>query len=236
VAAPWPETGRTRSNGFLIPVLAVAAILALGAGTVVALYLTGVIGNRDSGTVAATDPKPVTNGNANSTAPADNRPADPAPGTNVNTGSEVNTGPAPAPPPAAPDPSAAKADVMSAMDSWAASLRARSLDANLSMYADRLDTYYGSQNVSSASVRANRQQIFSRYYDSMDVQLSDVSVDLSPDGSRADVSYDNTYSWRGGSRTLSGKSHNRIVMERIGGRWLITSEIHISQYYENHSG
>lgn len=222
-AAPAPPQPR-RSNNALLPIVIVVGILALGAVTLATLLMTGVIGNQNSGgaggrqTNDAPDGKIGGSGNA-STAET---PTPDVPNTNTTKPPDDST--------------AVRGQVMSAINAWADSIRRRDLNDNLSHYADLLDVYYGSSNVSSGTVRSNRALIFNRYYDSTDVQISDESVEVSPDGNHAEVTYDNTYNWRGGSKSLSGKSRNKIVMDRRDGRWLITSEIHVSQYYENRGG
>ena len=130
-------------------------------------------------------------------------------------------------------PTQARAEVTSIMNQWAGSLSRRSINDNLSLYADRLDTFYGLRGVSKGQVRSNRQQIFNKYYSSTDVQLSNIRIDLDPSATNANVYYDNTYTWQGGMRYLSGKSRNQIILSRINGRWLIVGEVHLQQYYEN---
>lgn len=223
-----PATSGTppaRRRGVLLPVLIGVGVVVLGGGTVLALILTGMIGYWNSGTNTNTQPGSGRNGNV---AGNGNEQSTPTP-----TPTSEDT---PTPTPTPPDDSAAvRGQVMSTLNAWADSIRRRSLADNMSLYADQLDVYYGSANVSSASVRSNRAQIFSRFYDSTDVQLSNVDIVVSPDGNHAEVTYDNTYDWRGGARTLSGKSHNKMILDRRGS-WLITSEIHLSQYYENRGG
>lgn len=219
-----PPTARKKSA--LIPILAVLGILALGTGTVLALFLTGVIGNQNSGNAGGSQPNRAPEGRVGGPG---NNPGTPTPD---NTNSDT-----PTPTPTPVDPTAdARTEIMAIMNAWADSLRRRSIADNVSLYASKLDVFYGSQNVSSSVVQSNRQQIFSRYFDSTDVKLSEVNVVVAADGNKAEVTYDNTYNWRGGSKTLSGKSHNKMVLSKINGRWLITSEIHLSQYYENRGG
>jgi hypothetical protein len=108
--------------------------------------------------------------------------------------------------------------------------------ANLSLYADHLDAYYQRGSVSREQVRSDRQAIFSKFYSSTDVQLSNISVELDPSGTEARVAYDNSYNWRGGSRYLTGKSHNAMTLSKRGSRWLIISEEHLGNYGPDRSG
>lgn len=131
-----------------------------------------------------------------------------------------------------PNTTAARSEVMAVMNSWAESLRRQDLSANLRLYADHLDAYYQLGSASREQVRANRQAIFNRYYSSTDVRLSNISIEIDSAGTRATVSYDNAYDWKGGSKYLTGKSHNQMTLTRSGSQWLITSEKHLQTYYE----
>lgn len=97
------------------------------------------------------------------------------------------------------------------------------------LYADRLDSFYGG-GASREEVRAKRRKNFTDYYTSTDVQLSGISIDIDASGSKATVLYDNTYNWRGGSKSTAGKSQNQMIMAKRGSQWLITSETHIRYY------
>ena len=132
-----------------------------------------------------------------------------------------------------PNTAAARSEVLAVMNSWAESLRRQDLGGNLRLYADHLDAYYQLGSASREQVRANRQAIFARYYSSTGVQLSNISIALDSSGTKATVSYDNTYDWRGGAKSLVGKSHNEMILSKVGTQWLITSEKHLQTYYEN---
>ena len=135
-----------------------------------------------------------------------------------------------------PDTASARSEVTTLMNSWAESLSKQDLNSNMRFYADRLDSYYQLGSVSREQVRANRQAIFSRYSSSTNVQLSNVSIVVDPSGTKATVTYDNAYNWRGGPKYLTGKSHNMMVLSKFGSQWLITSERHLETYYEDSGG
>jgi serine/threonine protein kinase len=222
----WPVVSPAKSSKVPLPLLAVVAVLLLALGAVAVLVIYQVMGN---GTKSdnSTNSRPAT-GSGN-TAPT------PANAGSVSNQATPTRNSSPTPPPTVPvvNPSVARSEVMSAMNVWADSLRRRSVGDNLSLYADRLDIFYGRRNVDKGAVARNRQEIFSKYYSSTDVQLSNVSVDLDATGTSAKVFYDNTYNWMGGAHSMSGKSHNEMIMSRVNGRWLIVSEIHLQQYYES---
>lgn len=135
-----------------------------------------------------------------------------------------------------PNTASATSEVTAVMNAWEESLRRQDLDGNMRLYADRLDAYYQRGGVSRDQVRASRQAIFDRYYSSTNVQLSNIRVEVDSSGTRATVTYDNSYNWRGGSKYLVGKSHNSMELMKTGTRWLITGERHINTYFEDSGG
>jgi serine/threonine protein kinase len=223
--APWTPAVPSKTRNMVVPLIIVASIALLALVALVAVLVSGRLGNQSA------------NGNTN----VNSNPQSANPPVNSSTpeirpfAEKPERTPAriePTPIMPVVNPSVARSEVTSAMNVWADSLRRRSVSDNLSLYADRLEVFYGMRNVDKSSVRSNRQTIFNKYYSSTDVQLSNMRVEVDASGSRANVFYDNEYSWQGGARSLSGKSHNQIIMSRINGRWLITSEIHLQQYYE----
>jgi ketosteroid isomerase-like protein len=201
------------------PLAIVAVMLLLALAVVIALLLTGAFSHNNPDERAYTNSN-APNSVATPTAPATRSTPSPKP---TNTPANTNATPA-----LATNRGQAEEQVQDAMRLWAKSIRERNLSDNLSLYADQLESFYGSRNVVKGSVRSNRQQIFDRYYSSTDVRLSNVRVEVDSNGARAKVLYDNTYSWQG-DRPLAGKSHNEIIMSRINGRWLIVSEIDLGQ-------
>lgn len=128
---------------------------------------------------------------------------------------------------------AARGEVMSVMNQWANTLTNRNLSDHLKLYADNLANYYGKQNVGKEVVRGSRQSYFGKYNTNASVQVSNISVTFDSSGTTATVTFDNTYDWRGDKKYLNGKSRNEIVVSMINGAWLITSESHLSSYFEN---
>ena len=168
---------------------------------------------------------------ANSSTPSDNtsRPA------NLTTTQTpivaVNPKVTPAPPPSS-EPSA-KSQVLDVMAAWTESIKKQDLDGTLSLYADKLDHYYGRPQADKSKVRATLQGIFSRNNISTNVKLSDISVEMDPSGTKATATYINDYDWKGNKEFVVGKSKNKMVLSKTGTRWLITSEEVVEQYPEN---
>ncbi|HEX8495125.1 MAG TPA: nuclear transport factor 2 family protein [Pyrinomonadaceae bacterium] len=210
----------------IIPILIVGLVL-LASAVVVALVVTRDRSDDDSGASRKASDYPTSN--STPPQPTPSIAASPTPSATVTPSAT----PVPTVTPTPNDSYSARAEVMSALNAWTASLNRQDLDANMRLYADNLDNFYGRGNLSKASVRMKRRANFEMYYSSINVQLSNVNVSLDSSGTVATILYDNTYNWQGGTKSLRGKSHNKMVMSKIGGRWLITSEQHLQTYYEN---
>jgi len=134
-------------------------------------------------------------------------------------------------PPAA-DVAEVSKDVGDALKGWVESTRERDLQAHMSYYADRLETFYKKQNVPAAQVRADRQQAFVRY-DDIDVKISNVDVVPDPTGTRATVAFDKTWEFDSPDKNTKGSVRQQLTFVRAGGRWLINGERDLQVYYSN---
>ncbi|HEX8144129.1 MAG TPA: protein kinase [Pyrinomonadaceae bacterium] len=229
-AQPPAQVTASPSMARVVMLTTVTTLLVLGLGAAVAWLLFS------DGTETETSREAGTAINRNQATPANSATPISA-GNRTNVNREVVSVPTPSPTiaPTAPvaDTSTARTAVLSVMSRWADSLRRRDLYDNVSLYADRLSTYYQLYGISKDKVRANRQSWFAKYYSSADVRVSDLDVTFDSSVTTATVSYTNTYDWRGGTRYLTGRSRNEIVMSKMGGSWLITSEKHVSTVYES---
>jgi serine/threonine protein kinase len=220
--------GNQRSSSRIVMLTVIATVLLLGIGGGSAWILFGNKSD-DSDKRAKTNVNKEDPTRSNANRQNDNYSAST---TTVTTSTPVST-PSPAMTPSSTNIAAARSEVMAVMNQWVSSLNSRDLYGNLRLYADHLDTFYQLFGVDKDKVSASRRAAFTRFSSSVNVELSDVRIDFDSSGTTATVDYDNTYDWRGGTRYLTGKSHNEIIMSKINGEWLITSEKHISTYYEN---
>ena len=118
---------------------------------------------------------------------------------------------------------------MDTLNRWVAAIKARDLDAHMSYYADTLDTYYKSTNVSASQVREERMRAYERYSE-LNVQLSNINIMPGPSGTRATAIFDKTWTFSG-ERYSSGSVQQQIWLEKRDGRWLITGEKDLQVYY-----
>jgi ketosteroid isomerase-like protein len=235
--APAPAPRNTTS---VVAVTAVATILVLAVGGLGAwLLLRDKGGNGNSGNSTPTETARVSN--TSNIATANNAPG--------STGSNTNTLPGtvstpvssstpyatpsatPQPTTAAADTSSARREVMDALNGWTETMKQGDLDRHMAYYADMLHTYYMQSNYSASRVRANVAKAFSKY-DTFDVKLTNMQIEVDPSGTSAVATFDKTFTFSGAG-TYSGSGLNRFWLEKIGGRWLITGEKDLKTYYVN---
>jgi hypothetical protein len=120
---------------------------------------------------------------------------------------------------------------MEALSGWTETMKQGNLDRHMAYYADMLHTYYLQSNYSASRVRANVAKAFSKY-DTFDVKLSNMQIEVDPSGTSAVATFDKTFTFSG-TTTYSGSGLNRFWLEKIGGRWLITGEKDLKTYYVN---
>lgn len=158
-------------------------------------------------------------------------------GVNQNTQPNANRStpkptPTPAPTILPAEAAAVRDQVAKTLQGWADSTNERDIDAHMSYYADTLETYYLTQNVSSARVRADRERAFSTYSD-IDVELTNIHVTPDPTNlARATATFDKTWTFEGDEKTSNGSVQQKIWFQKTNGRWLITGEKDLQVYYK----
>ena len=140
--------------------------------------------------------------------------------------------PTPTPTPTPRDPTGARGEVASALEGWRRTMSVPSVDAHMVYYADTLHTYYNAKNVGVSMVRNNVTRAFSTY-DSRDVRISNLQIEVDSSGERAVATFDKTFEFRNNQNTYAASGLNRFWFEKIGGRWLITGEKDLKIYYVN---
>jgi ketosteroid isomerase-like protein len=236
--APVPVPRNTTS---VVAVTAVATILVLAVGGLGAwLLLRDKSGNGNNGTSTGAETARTSNtsnvvasNNNASTQTSSNTST--LPGT-VSTPTPVTTpyptpSATPQPTTATADTSSARREVMDALNGWTETMRQGDLDRHMAYYAETLHTYYMQSNYSASRVRANVAKAFSKY-NTFDVKLTNMQIEVDPSGTSATATFDKTFTFSGAS-TYSGSGLNRFWLEKIGGRWLITGEKDLKTYYVN---
>src|SRR5947209_12525261 len=228
VAARLAPKGRTTSS--VVAITVVATILLLGLGGLGAWL---ILKDRN-GSVSVGNPNiPTSNSYPGSNGSNTNKPpviVSTPNATPTQTATPYAT-PSATPTPTNADTSAARREVMNALNGWVETMRAGNLDAHMAYYAGTLHTYYLQSNVSSIRVRAYIAPAFAKYT-SFDVRLTNVQIDVDPSGDKATATFDKTFTFSGDS-TYSGSGLNRFWFEKFGSRWLITGEKDLKTYYIN---
>ncbi|HYJ45531.1 MAG TPA: nuclear transport factor 2 family protein [Pyrinomonadaceae bacterium] len=229
--APVPAV-RGRSTTSVVAVTVVATLLLLGVGGLGAWL---VLKDKNSSAGASESPRAANNStntspNGANASKSNGNTTTVAAATPMQTPALTPTPSAtPSPTPPVADTAAARKEVMQALNGWRQTMG--DLDAHMAYYAETLHTYYLQSNVSAGRVRAYIAPAFSKY-DTFDVNLSNVQIEVDPSGTRAVATFDKTFTFSGDS-TYSGSGLNRFWLEKINGRWLITGEKDLKTYYVN---
>lgn len=209
-AAP-PVSGSRR--GILV---AVVCALMLGVG---ALGAWAIFREAEPGTVSSS-----------SSNESRARPAPSAEKSGASGQSASSTG-QPSPAAQAVDASALKREVTETLARWAQTIRDRNIEAHISYYTDPLEVYYAQTNVPAGRVRADRVRAFSSYT-TLDIKLTNMSIEIDEAGKRAVATFDKTFDFRG-EKNYSGSGLNRFTLVKTGGNWRITGEKDLKTYYVN---
>lgn len=208
---PMPTaTQPARSRFLIVAILFMTfAFLALAAVGVWILYTGGSPYSRTNPMLA--------NANTNKTASTSSKPkTDNANNANVVTPTPANANANVA------DPKA-KADVEARIDAWRDSLEAVDLDDFMSHYAESVD-YYNGRGTTRAAVRDDKARAFSKF-DSMEMTISNLKITVGPGNGRAVAEFDKEWTFTNvDGDSNSGKVTQQMVLEKIGGKWLITLE------------
>ena len=166
----------------------------------------------------------ITNINANQNANLAN--------TNLNANvANVNALPSPHPVLKPEQAVKVKKEVNDALDGWKTATTDRDLDAHMSFYGENVD-YYNGGIVNVNKVRSDRQKAFEAY-NNIEVELSNVNVTPDPTGDKATVVLDKSWHFENDEKISDGKVQQRLLMEKLNGRWYITGEKDLKVYYKN---
>jgi hypothetical protein len=225
-APPPPAQPKTQSNGLVIGLTVTVAILLLVLGSVGAWML---LRNDKSDGKKGT----LTGENRNDTASSSSANSSGRANSNANTAQAATPTPAPSPTATLPpvELAAIRDEVTATLNGWAAASMAHDIEKHMSYYADTLDAYYTSTNVSASRVRADRERAYETY-STIDIRLSNIKVAADAKGEHATATFDKTWNFEG-SKYSSGSVQQRIWLVKTGGRWLITGEKDLQVYYVN---
>lgn len=215
----------------LLPLLAGLAVGALLAGLVLFVWIgrRGGVEADEGGARARADSASNVGKSLTATQPSSSP-------TRAGDGASQQPTAAAAPTPAVEEesynPAAVERGVRSCLNGWVAATRAHDLNAHMSFYAPALNFYYRLSNVGVERVRADRARAFDRFT-KLEAQLSNVVVTPDPAGRLATAVFDKSWNFEGDEHSTSGSVRQKLELENIGGRWLITGEKDLQIYYVN---
>jgi hypothetical protein len=241
----WQESQVTRVSNVpdqpnnsktVIAVLATALVMFLLFGIVgIGTYLyinsggTEVVTNRvGSNTNEQANADSIAGSQINSKTPADLNSKTPTPETSPIPDKTKEPTPTPE---QVTDPGEIKKEVANRIYTWKSAAEAINLNSYMTNYAERID-YYRKNGASKSFVRSDKQKAFSKY-DSIKVQISNISVKPGSDGQTAIAVIDKAWDFSGPVNNSSGKVRQQLKFKKSGDRWLITSEKDLKVYYVN---
>ena len=124
-----------------------------------------------------------------------------------------------------------KKELNDTLDGWKNATDDRDLEAHMSFYGENVD-YYNGGIVNSSKVRADRQKAFDAY-NNIEVELSNINITPDSTGDKAIVVLDKAWHFENDEKTSDGKVQQRLMMEKLSGRWYITGEKDLKVYYKN---
>jgi ketosteroid isomerase-like protein len=220
----------------LVLLTAFATLLLLGAGVAASwFYLKNDRADASKNTAVNINAKtPESNVKSNSNGKSSTAPVDLPKNENVaSISNSTNAAPAvnltPVPNVDREQIGQIKEEVAERVDAWRSLTESRDLNDYMNYYADKVD-YYNKRGASAASVRADKQRAFGDF-DSIEMNISNLSVTPDATGERATAVFDKEWVFDGAEKSSSGKVKSELQMRKINGEWKITSERDLKVYY-----
>lgn len=211
---PGAAPGPARPKFLIVAIVFMAfAFLALAGVGIWILIVGGSPYSRTNPMLAnANTERPATAPTSSKTTAANN--ANTAVPVNANVNSNANANVA--------DPKI-KAEVEDRINDWRDSLEAVDLEDFMSHYANSVD-YYNGRGTTRDAVRDDKARAFAKF-DSMEMTISNMKVTVSPGNNRAVAEFDKEWTFTNeAGDSNAGKVTQQMVLEKIGGKWLITLE------------
>ncbi len=143
-------------------------------------------------------------------------PQPPVSNTQIGKADAMNTNSVtPSPKPSPED------EVRRALDGWVHTLVDHDLEKHLSHYAERLDSYRGKANASSAEVRKYNEYLFAKY---TEFRLTIRNLRVVQSGSDFVTTYESVYDFLGSKRHSGIDRKTEMRWRNINGNWKIVSE------------
>lgn len=156
---------------------------------------------------------------------------------NANANANVNANLAtPSPTPTAKptiNPEQAKTisnDVKDVVDNWKNTSENLDIAGNISNYAGTVD-YYNGGKVNISKVREDREKAYSDF-DSIEINIDNLRVLPDATGEKATAIFDKEWKFEGAEKRSEGRVQQQLILEKVNGKWLISSEKDVRVYYK----
>jgi len=223
------QTGPPRKSKTLPIVLLTAfvTLLLLGAGGIGAwLYLRNQRNNQNEIAKNSAANSQIANTNSNLKANAKNSPSPTATPKNQDNS---NANAVETPTPVAVNVAQVKKEVSGRINSWIDLTESRNINEYMNLYAGTVD-YYNKSNVSAAAIRNDKQRAFNSF-DSIEMNISNLSVTPDATGERATAVFDKEWVFQGEEKYSAGKVQSQLQLRKINNQWLIVGERDLKVYY-----
>jgi len=119
-------------------------------------------------------------------------------------------------------------EVSGIIDEWESASESGDVDSLMGNYAGTLD-YYNTPGARSDAVRRDKQRSFAQY-DSIDFDISNVSITTNSSGDTATAVFDKEWNFEG-AKNSAGKVRSQLQLRKEKGKWVITGERDLKVYY-----
>jgi len=119
-------------------------------------------------------------------------------------------------------------EVEETIGEWESASESGDIISLMENYAGTVD-YYNNRGTSVGSVRRDKQRAFA-LYDSIDFDISNVSITNDSSGNTATAVFDKEWDFEG-PKNSAGKVRSQLQLRRQNGKWVITGERDLKVYY-----
>ncbi len=113
--------------------------------------------------------------------------------------------------------------LQSSLDAWVAANNARDVDRQMDFYADNINRYYLSRNMTRAAVRADKNRLFSGQ-GATEMQIGGVNINLDAKRQNATMRFYKRYVINSSNNRRSGEVIQELKWTKTEQGWKITSE------------
>jgi uncharacterized protein (TIGR02246 family) len=112
------------------------------------------------------------------------------------------------------------------LDQWLAATNNRDLDGQMSLYNDKVDTFYRSRNASLDDVREHKAEVYNRA-SSIDMRAGEPEIKIDEDGQTATMRFRKEWVIKGKSSSR-GRATQELKLVKTEDGWKIAGERNVS--------